>query len=229
MNSIYRSAASFVASRAGLEPKGLLTAEQLRTPGSGKLGGLIVVGSYVPKTSLQLTSLLEGSNITPMELSVKQVIDASRLDEEESLAGIVDAAAAKIDAAILRGLNVVLYTTREFLPGTTLLDAAAVSDTLTAIVREVRTKPAFLVAKGGITSNDVASKSLNITTARVIGQILPGVPVWTVCHLNCIRHLTCILHLSVQFFISSQTIITVNYIGWGRQPIPRNDVHSFPG
>lgn len=180
MNSIYRTAASFVASRAGLEPKGLLTAEQLRTPGSGKLGGLIVVGSYVPKTSLQLTSLLEGSNIMPLELSVKEVIDASRLDEEESLAGIVDAAAAKIDAAILRGLNVVLYTTREFLPGTTLLDAAAVSDTLTAIVREVRTKPAFLVAKGGITSNDVASKSLNMTTARVIGQILPGVPVWTV-------------------------------------------------
>ena len=193
MNSIYRTAASFVASRAGLEPKGLLTAEQLRTPGSGKLGGLIVVGSYVPKTSLQLTSLLEGSNIMPLELSVKEVIDASRLDEEESLAGIVDAAAAKIDAAILRGLNVVLYTTREFLPGTTLLDAAAVSDTLTAIVREVRTKPAFLVAKGGITSNDVASKSLNMTTARVIGQILPGVPVWTVRHLTCICHIRSIV------------------------------------
>jgi uncharacterized protein YgbK (DUF1537 family) len=198
LNSIYRTAASFVASRAGLEPKGLLTAEQLRTPESGKLGGLIVVGSYVPKTSLQLTSLLEGSNIMPLELSVKEVIDASRLDEEESLAGIVDAAAAKIDAAMLRGLNVVLYTTREFLPGTTLLDAAAVSDTLTAIVREVRTKPAFLVAKGGITSNDVASKSLNITTARVIGQILPGVPVWTVRYLTCI----CRIHSIVLHFIA---------------------------
>lgn len=187
-----------MASRAGLEPKGLLTAAQLRTPGSGKLGGLIVVGSYVPKTSLQLTSLLEGSNIMPMVLSVKEVIDASRLDEEESLAGIVDATAAKVDAAILRGQNVVLYTTREFLPGTTLLDAAAVSDTLTAIVREVRTKPAFLVAKGGITSHDVASKSLNITTARVIGQILPGVPVWTVRQLNCIR-----LHCIVLHFIAN--------------------------
>ena len=190
LNSIYRTAASFVASRAGLEPKGLLTAEQLRTPSGDKLGGLIVVGSYVPKTSLQLTSLLEGSTIMPIELSVRDVIDASRLDEEESLAGIVDAAAARIDAAILQGQDVVLFTTREFLPGTTLLDAAAVSDTLTAIVRELRTKPAFLVAKGGITSHDVASKSLNITTARVIGQILPGVPVWTVRY----RHII-VLHL----------------------------------
>jgi uncharacterized protein YgbK (DUF1537 family) len=35
-----------------------------------------------------------------------------------------------------------------------------------------------LIAKGGITSSDVATKGLGIQRALVMGQILPGVPVW---------------------------------------------------
>jgi len=34
------------------------------------------------------------------------------------------------------------------------------------------------VAKGGITSSDVATDGLNVKRAMVLGQILPGVPVW---------------------------------------------------
>jgi uncharacterized protein YgbK (DUF1537 family) len=184
LNSIYRTAASFVSSRAGLEPKGLLTAQQLREPSEKKMGGLIVVGSYVPKTTQQLSSLLDGADIQAVELSVRQIIEASRKRSDvtsiDELGEIIRSTAAMIDNTILSGKDVVMYTTREFLAGTTLVDAAAVSDTLTEIVRQVSYKPAFLVAKGGITSHDVAFKSLNITTARVIGQIEPGVPVWKV-------------------------------------------------
>lgn len=172
-----------MSSRAGLEPKSLLTTQQLRGYSDDKMGGLIVVGSYVPKTTLQLKSLVEGSNIVPLELSVREIIEASRASRDSSSVGLgplIKRTAAQIDQLLLTGQNVVLYTTREFLTGTTLTDAAAVSDTLTDIVRKVKSKPAFLVAKGGITSHDVASKSLGITTARVIGQIEPGVPVWKV-------------------------------------------------
>jgi uncharacterized protein YgbK (DUF1537 family) len=35
----------------------------------------------------------------------------------------------------------------------------------------------FLISKGGITSNDVLSTGLLLTTARLMGQILPGVSV----------------------------------------------------
>jgi uncharacterized protein YgbK (DUF1537 family) len=35
-----------------------------------------------------------------------------------------------------------------------------------------------LIAKGGITASDVATKGLNVKRALVLGQILPGVPVW---------------------------------------------------
>lgn len=38
-----------------------------------------------------------------------------------------------------------------------------------------RTTPRFVVAKGGITSSDAASKGLEIRRARVIGPMLPGI------------------------------------------------------
>jgi uncharacterized protein YgbK (DUF1537 family) len=42
-------------------------------------------------------------------------------------------------------------------------------------VRHVLTaRPAWVIAKGGITSHDVAARSLGIRRATVLGQLLPG-------------------------------------------------------
>ncbi len=49
---------------------------------------------------------------------------------------------------------------------------------LVEIVRGLRISPRFIIAKGGITSSDLATDALSITRARVLGQILPGIPVW---------------------------------------------------
>ena len=49
---------------------------------------------------------------------------------------------------------------------------------LIEIVRSLDVQPRYLVAKGGITSSDVATHGLGIKRAMVPGQILPGVPVW---------------------------------------------------
>ena len=46
------------------------------------------------------------------------------------------------------------------------------------LVRSLRIRPAFLVAKGGITSSDLATRALGVRRAVVLGQIIPGVPVW---------------------------------------------------
>jgi uncharacterized protein YgbK (DUF1537 family) len=35
-----------------------------------------------------------------------------------------------------------------------------------------------VLAKGGITSHDIAAKALGVQRAVVMGQIIPGVPVW---------------------------------------------------
>ena len=38
--------------------------------------------------------------------------------------------------------------------------------------------PAFIIAKGGITSSDVGTRALKVKRAKVLGQIRPGIPVW---------------------------------------------------
>ena len=39
-------------------------------------------------------------------------------------------------------------------------------------------EPSFIIAKGGITSSDIGTKALGVKRALVLGQILPGIPVW---------------------------------------------------
>ena len=76
----------------------------------------------------------------------------------------------------------VLATSRELV---TSGDAAAsldignrVSAALVEIVRRLEVRPRYLIAKGGITSSDLATKGLGVKRALVRGQLLPGVPVW---------------------------------------------------
>ncbi len=53
---LHRTAASFIPVRAGIPPRPLLTFEELNLPQEG--GGLFVIGSYVPKTTMQVSHLL---------------------------------------------------------------------------------------------------------------------------------------------------------------------------
>jgi uncharacterized protein YgbK (DUF1537 family) len=171
---LYRTAASFVAARAGLAPRPLLSRDELGLPTSG--GGLIMVGSFVPRTSSQVAALVERSGIAPIEASVAALIDdGQRGAEIARVAGLAE-------AGLRRGDDVAIVTSRKLMTGA---DAAAsldlgrrVSDGLCAILRAIATRPRYLIAKGGITSSDLATKGLDVRRALVLGQILPGVPVW---------------------------------------------------
>lgn len=171
---LYRTAASFVPLRAGLSPRPLLTPAELALPRSG--GGLVVVGSHVPTTSAQLAALLALPGVTGIEVSVERLISARERDGE------VRSAAARAAAALRRGEDAVLYTSRRLVAtpdgGAALDIGRRVSHGLVAIVRAIATRPRYLLAKGGITSSDVATAALGITRALVLGQIAPGVPVW---------------------------------------------------
>lgn len=79
------------------------------------------------------------------------------------------------------GLHAVVYTSREVHTQSGesgLRVGAQVSDALVELVRRIDACPAFVVAKGGITSSRIATDALGVQRARVLGQILPGVPVW---------------------------------------------------
>ena len=89
---------------------------------------------------------------------------------------------AESEAFLSKGDDVALYTSRRLITGDSaaqsLLIGQQVSAALVAIVRGISVRPRYLVAKGGITSSDVAVKGLGVKRAMVLGQILCGVPVW---------------------------------------------------
>jgi uncharacterized protein YgbK (DUF1537 family) len=171
---LYRTAASFVRVRAGIVPRPLLTQTDLNLPGSG--GGLFIVGSYVPKTTSQLHTLLDQPGVVPVELSVRALLDETL--REDAIARAARAA----NEALAGGQDVAIFTSRDLITGddaeSNLAIGSSVSDGLIATVRAIQAQPRYLVGKGGITSSDVATKGLDVKKAGVMGQILPGVPVW---------------------------------------------------
>lgn len=171
---LYRTAASFVQVRAGLAARPLLTPADLALPQTG--GGLVVVGSYVPKTTGQLAELLALPDVVSCELRVASLLDAATRQTE------IERAAQVIDQALQQGQDVVVYTSRDLVTGQnaehSLSIGQQVSDSLVALVHALKTQPRYLLAKGGITSSDVATKGLGVRRALVLGQILPGVPLW---------------------------------------------------
>lgn len=171
---LYRTAAQFVAARLGLLPRPLLRGHDLIEEPS-PAGGLVVVGSHVPKSTAQLNHLLEQPGWFPMELSVP------RLCGLEATA-VIDTAVRELNHRLASGQNVVLFTSRQLLTGATpeetLRIGQRVSAALVEIVSHLAVQPRFLIAKGGITSSDLATRALNVRRALVRGQLLPGVPVW---------------------------------------------------
>ena len=85
---------------------------------------------------------------------------------------------------ISKGKTAVIYTERIVIAlddddkDTALQRSVAISQGVWHIVHDLQVKPSFVVAKGGITSADVGAKGLSIKKARVLGQIMPGIPVW---------------------------------------------------
>jgi uncharacterized protein YgbK (DUF1537 family) len=171
---VCRTAASFVRVRSGLAPRGLLRGDEL-TSGSDR-GGLFVVGSYVPQTTTQLAALQAQTPIAAVVLEVADLLDPSRTDRA------VRRASAAVNHHLANGRDVVLFTSRRLVTGSGDQDNLAigrqVSDRLIAVVQALRSPPRYLVAKGGITSSDVATRGLEVQRAEVLGQVLPGVPVW---------------------------------------------------
>jgi uncharacterized protein YgbK (DUF1537 family) len=171
---LYRTAASFVQARAGLEPRPLLTRADLSLPKAG--GGLVVVGSYVPTTSRQVAALRDQGGITALEVDATTLIDDDRRDGE------IGRVARLADEGLRGGADVLIVTSRELVAGAGAAESLGigrrVSDGLCAILRQITTRPRYLIAKGGITSSDLATRGLDVRRALVLGQAQPGVPVW---------------------------------------------------
>lgn len=170
---LYRTAASFVRTYAGLEERPLQTVTELQLPEKG--AGLIIVGSHVPMSTRQLEHLLANTDTFAVEFNV------ARLLNPDSRTRAIRIAAEKIREGQHAGRDVVFYTSRRVLTGMSKADsleiAGVVSSGIVDVLSHLDVKPRYIMAKGGITSSDVATRGLGVKRAVVLGQIIPGVPV----------------------------------------------------
>lgn len=174
---IIRSAASLVKVLGGISDKELLNKQQFVT-NTENGGGLVVVGSYAEKTTRQLEKLKDLKNAVFIEFNSDCVLNKTMLINEQSQV------VKRADEAINAGHVAVIFTKRKPLQSENdtkeeaLVKSVMISEAVASIVKRIETEPKFIIAKGGITSSDVATKALDIKRATVLGQIQPGVPVW---------------------------------------------------
>ncbi|MBF4636148.1 hypothetical protein ITJ38_17190 [Agreia pratensis] len=180
-NLLYRVGPPFVRARIGQAVRPPLRADEIFGNGDGSraIGGLIVVGSHVGLTSRQLGVLRNAGRLEDtIEIDTGLVLDPETIDAH------LDDVSARAVAALALG-DVAMHTSRMLVktddPAESLAISRTVSAAVVAVVQRIlaSTAPRFVVAKGGITSSDVASAGLGIRHAMVRGPMLPGlVSLW---------------------------------------------------
>jgi uncharacterized protein YgbK (DUF1537 family) len=170
---LFRSAASIVTALAALPPQPI-AAENMAEYVRGGKPGAVIVGSHVKKTTQQLESLLQTQGTVGIEINVSRLLDHG----ENPTAQLLQESLEEIRIVHNSGKTSVIYTSRQeltFKDVKTRLDfGSTVSTLLMDIVQGLPADIGFLISKGGITSNNVLSTGLALTSARLLGQILAG-------------------------------------------------------
>lgn len=175
---MFRTAAGFVKVVGGVTDIPLLTRKEMAVKETDN-GGIVVVGSHTAKTTAQLEELLKLENVVPVEFKSSLVLDG-----DEAFYNEVKRCVAEEEKIIASGKTAVCFTERKLLTvendtkESALIRSVKISDGVQRLVGDLSITPAFVIAKGGITSSDVGTKALKVKCANVMGQIKPGIPVW---------------------------------------------------
>lgn len=174
---IYRVGPPFVRARIGQEIREPLRVDEVgrarREDDALAVGGLVVVGSHVGLTTRQLEVLETRDSPHRVTIDVRSVLGEGRVDY---LTGLIDEVVAGLDSG-----TVVVATSRELVKGKDADDSLRIAREVSGAVIEVvqgvieQKLPRFVIAKGGITSSDVATHGLGIGRATVVGPMLPGI------------------------------------------------------
>ncbi|MCF0261715.1 MAG: hydroxyacid dehydrogenase [Sphaerochaetaceae bacterium] len=172
-----RTAASIVKVMGGISNQPLLTREQMICNNT-TAGGIIVVGSHTAKTTAQLEALKGLKDVEFCLFDSDLVLDEAKFEKEKARVQ------SWVDGVISSGKTAVVYTKRKLLvvendtKEEALIRSVKISNAVQSFVANLKEAPAFVMAKGGITSSDIGTKALKVKRANVLGQIQPSVPVW---------------------------------------------------
>jgi uncharacterized protein YgbK (DUF1537 family) len=167
---VIRSAAPLAAALAGVTSTGLLPRPLTGDPESAGSSTLLVCGSHTAGATAQLQPVVSrwGEAI---------VVDTDRAFADPAGAGS-DAAEAAGERLSQGRLAVITSARVRRAEDSTLDHGEKVMAALTTAVERLADSVDVVVAKGGITSAEVARTGLGASSAWVRGQVLTGVSVW---------------------------------------------------
>jgi uncharacterized protein YgbK (DUF1537 family) len=174
---IYRSGPSLLSSLLGRRAATAL-GDDIAMPGQR---GLLVVGSHTQLTTAQLNAARREHDFQVVDLDVVDVLAG-----EDSRRDAITRACEKLCVALRdRNTDAALVTSRVAVHGgagaESLRAAQTVADTVVEITEHVAREadPRWLVAKGGITSHDLAVRALHARRVQVLGPLFDGqISVW---------------------------------------------------
>jgi len=184
---LFRTAASFISSIS--EKKSVSQSEiffsnlRIRNKEKSFLPGLIIVGSYVELSTIQLQNLLEISHCNPIELDVFEFFKIISLENNhKQMYFFKNKFLKEIRFSFEKGKTPVLFTSRKFMS----LDYSeqfnfynSLSCFIAELVADLKYEIGYLISKGGITTNMILRNGLNADYVYLEGQILTGISVVT--------------------------------------------------
>lgn len=170
---LYRTGPSFVGVRAGNEGGAPLSTEEIYEDEERRDGnGLIVVGSYTRLTTDQLNKAVGDLGLEYVQIDTNALLDERREQELSRVRNQVELSLHHGDVLVATGRKSVTAESVE----ESLEQARSISDALVELVSRLNLDEPlrYLVAKGGITSHDLAAHGLSAVKARVLGQMKQG-------------------------------------------------------
>jgi uncharacterized protein YgbK (DUF1537 family) len=172
---LYRAGPSFVGVRSANSSGDPLAFGDVYGGGEPEGHGLVVAGSHTRLTTRQVLRVREELGLRYLELDTRALALPDGRREAE-----LHRAVALVEEALVSG-DVLVATGREALRAeggkeAGLAQGRRISEALVELVRRVDpgVPLRYLVAKGGITSHDLAARGLGAAKARVVGQMQRG-------------------------------------------------------
>jgi uncharacterized protein YgbK (DUF1537 family) len=149
---LFRSAAAFVSARLGIASIPAISPVQfnyaLASFKPSPSGGLIIAGSYVPKTTAQLSTLRSraGDRLKTVELDVGKLLESRTMSESE-----INRALDVAEHFLSQGQDVLVMTSRKLIVGANGAESLDIGGTiaraLVLFLQRLKVRPRYLIAK----------------------------------------------------------------------------------
>ena len=185
---LFRTAASFISSISNIKNNNVnpFFCSHLRRKScqSHYLPGLIVVGSYVQLTTLQLNRILDKNLCKPIKLDVFEFHEIIKSDNNKNkLNNYKNILLKEIRCCQKIGNTPILFTSREVFnleDNKNQIDFYnSLANFISELVADLKYEIGYLISKGGITTNIILSNGLKADYVFLRGQILKGISLVT--------------------------------------------------